>query len=370
MPASQRVSVDVFDDTRCELGEGPAWDPRAREVSWVDIDAGKVLVKGLAGSVRVITTPAPVGAALRRRDGGYLLNLEHGPALLDEDGSVIMRGTFREADQRPPSRAVRGNDAKCDPAGRAFLGTMEYTESDAAGALYRLDPDAQAPVLVEPGAMVSNGLGWSPDATLMYYVDSPTRRIDVFDYEIETGQVSARRPFVHIEDGAGFPDGLCVDAEGGVWIALWGGAGLRRYTAAATLDQFIELPCSQVTSCAFVGVDLDRLVVTSAWSGLPAPPETAGMTYTFEPGVPGLPVAAFGTSSATGTGVAYWTRSAASSRRSFRQCQAAHRSCEACCSMLRASPERNRAAWSCEYSNEPTRLEALSSGRSSRLRMR
>jgi sugar lactone lactonase YvrE len=296
MTITRATPIEVFDETACELGESPSWDPRTGEVAWVDILAGRLYRRPLGGDRRTLDTPVPVGAAIACRAEGFLLNLEDGPALLAENGTVTRLGTFVEADSgRAPAMRVRGNDAKCDPRGRAFIGTMEYTETIAAGALYRLDPTAVVPVPVLPGALVSNGLGWSPDVTKMYYADSPTGRVDVFDYDVDSGALSNRRPLIEVETSSGLPDGLSIDIDGCIWLALWNGAGVRRYTPSGELDRIVELPCPKTTSCAFVGAALDQLVVTSAWHGIPADERrTSGRTFIFDPGVTGVPVSGFG----------------------------------------------------------------------------
>jgi sugar lactone lactonase YvrE len=176
------------------------------------------------------------------------------------------------------------NDGACDRAGRFFAGTMAEDEATPAGALYRLDPDHVVTRLVA-GVTVSNGIGWSPDERLMYYVDSPTRRVDVFDYDPATGAIEGRRPFASLPPGDAVPDGLTVDAEGGVWVALWGGSAVHRYDRAGRLDRVLEIPSVNVTSCAFGGAGLDQLYVTAA----AGPGETEGALYRWPAGVPGQP---------------------------------------------------------------------------------
>jgi sugar lactone lactonase YvrE len=291
--------VEVFDDRICQLGEGPYYDDRSGRVGWVDILGRSVLWRALGtGETGAIPVEGHIGAAVPRERGGLVLCLPTGPVLLDPDGGEHRLAGFTEADAaagrpRPVAApAVRGNDAKADPYGRLWLGTMAYNETAGAGALYRLEPEGSTPLRVLDGVTVSNGLGWSPDGSLMYYVDSPTRRIDVFDYRGPTGAVAGRRPFAAIEAGAGFPDGLCVDAAGGVWVALWGGGALRRYTPDGSLDRVLEVGTAQVTSCAFAGPGYEDLIITTAGRHRPDP--GAGLTYVHRPGdVVGAPVHRF-----------------------------------------------------------------------------
>ncbi len=151
---------------------------------------------------------------------------------------------------------------------------MRYDEATGGGTLSRVTGDGTVTVLLDD-ATVSNGTGWSPDGRLMYYIDTPTRRVDVFDAG-EDGTVSGRRPLAVIEEGAGFPDGLTVDADGCVWVALWDGAAVRRYTPSGELDRVIELPVPRVTACAFGGPALTDLYITTARVGLTAPHPLAG----------------------------------------------------------------------------------------------
>ncbi|QSB16908.1 SMP-30/gluconolactonase/LRE family protein [Natronosporangium hydrolyticum] len=290
--------MDVFDDRPCQLAEGPFYDPATGRVGWVDILGCRVRWRDLAtGETGEVTTSGHVGAAVLRRGGGMVLCLPAGPVLLDDAGQQRHLGTFAEADQvagAPPAAdapARRSNDAKADPAGRLWLGTMAYDETPGAGALYRLDPGASAPVRVLGEVTISNGLGWSPDHRLMYYVDTPTGRIDVFDFDLASGAITNRRPFVTVA-GEGSPDGLCVDAAGGVWVALFNGGAVRRYTPEGALDRVVEVGTPMVTSCAFAGPDHRQLIITTARLDRDDP--RAGLIYVHEPGdVTGLPVERF-----------------------------------------------------------------------------
>jgi sugar lactone lactonase YvrE len=158
------------------------------------------------------------------------------------------------------------NDGRCDPAGRFWAGTMSTEREPGAGSLYRLEQvgGALLPQRVLGGLTVANGIDWSPEGRLMYYIDSPTQRIDVFDFDVETGAISNRRIFAEIPKAEGLPDGMVVDAEGGVWVALFGAGRLRRYTPSAVVAQEIEVPVALVTSAAFGGPGLGDLYITTA----------------------------------------------------------------------------------------------------------
>jgi sugar lactone lactonase YvrE len=254
--------AELLVDARARIGEGPVWDERSGRVVWVDIE-GRALhsTDPETGATSTQPMPMPIGVAVPRQSGGYVAALEDGFYSIDADGRT---DRIAEIDNR--ARGLRFNDGACDPAGRFLAGTMAYDFKPGAGSLYRLDPDLRVSRLLDD-VTISNGLGWSPDGGTMYYVDTPTMRIDAFDYDVESGAMSGRRPFVEI-DGDGRPDGLCVDVEGAVWIALWPGWSVRRYLVDGTLDAILPLPVAQVSSCAFGGPALDELFITSAWSTL------------------------------------------------------------------------------------------------------
>ncbi|WP_412543111.1 SMP-30/gluconolactonase/LRE family protein [Longispora sp. K20-0274] len=244
--------IEVLDTPAAEVGEAPMWDARRDCLWWVDIPAGRVHQTRLdTGRTRTRTFDGPVSAALPMAAGTLLVANDRDLVEMPVPGFDRRRVLHR----LPPGG--RANDGKADPRGRLWIGTVAAV--DARGALYRCD-STPTPVLGDLG--ISNGLGWSPDGTRMYHADTPTRRIDVLDYDPGTGIATARRPFAAVD---GMPDGLAVDTDGGVWVALFGGSALHRYTANGRLDHVVELPVSHPTSCAFVGEDL---YVTSARSRL------------------------------------------------------------------------------------------------------
>ncbi|MFE0451505.1 SMP-30/gluconolactonase/LRE family protein [Streptomyces sp. NPDC058914] len=268
MTTTHTSRYEVAVRAEATLGEGPTWDPAAGHLLWLDILGTRLHTYDPATGRRTVrVTDQHVGAAKPRAGGGLVLNLRDGVALLDGDGEGL-RWLHHE-----PVPGRRANDAAVAPDGSLWAGTMRYDEAPGGGTLSRLGGDGSVEVVLDDVA-VSNGTGWSPDGRLMYYTDSPTRRVDVFDHA--DGRVSARRPFVEIEDGAGFPDGLTVDADGCVWVALWDGGAVRRYTPTGELDRVISLPTPRITACAFGGTDLTDLYITTARVGLTAPHPVAG----------------------------------------------------------------------------------------------
>lgn len=251
----------------------------------VDMLAGDIVALDGDGAVRERLRVGGVAAALRpRRDGGLVVAVERGFALIDAGGNVE---PLPEVWSDP---SVRMNDGATDPDGRFYCGSMAYDMTPGAGALYRLDAGGGVTVVMQ-SVTCSNGLAWSPDGTTAYYVDSLTYRIDAFDYD---GELTNRRPFATVDESQGMPDGLTVDREGGVWVTFWGGSAVRRFGPGGAVDEVLELPVTQVTACTFGGPALDELYITTSRQEVPEgeQPE-AGSVYRARPGVSGLPAAPF-----------------------------------------------------------------------------
>src|SRR4051794_17499502 len=238
-------------------GEGPVWSERWGGLRWVDVLAGDVLSLAADGTVQRRHVANVVAALRPRRAGGAVLGIERGFALEETDGTIIHLSELW-ADEN-----VRMNEGACDPAGRFYCGSMAYDKRAGAAAVYRLDPDRSVRLVLD-GVTVSNGLDWSPDGSLAYYNDTDTGRVDLFDYDRDAG-LHDRRPFVMT---GGRPDGLTVDAEGGIWVALSDGGVVRRYTADGVLDEVVELPVTKTTACTLGGPGLDELFITTSREGL------------------------------------------------------------------------------------------------------
>jgi sugar lactone lactonase YvrE len=274
---------------QAKLGESPTWDAHSRTVIWVDILGRRVhRYRPSDGSVRPsFPTDVDVGAAIPRRGGGLVLALASGLALIDEGSQQITDIVAVEGDVR----GNRMNDAKCDAAGRLWAGTMAYAKTKGAGSLYRLDPNMQVTRVLE-GLTISNGLGWSPDNRTMYFIDSAEGAVEAFDFELAAGTLTNRRRLIDVSPELGTPDGMTVDSEGGLWVAIWNGAAVHRYLPDGTLDRTVRLPCSLVTSCTFAGDLMDELYITTASHEL-TPAELsrqpgAGGLFSLHPGVRGV----------------------------------------------------------------------------------
>jgi sugar lactone lactonase YvrE len=272
-------------DVQAELGEGALWDWRHGLLVSVDLLAGRLLLSDpVDGSTRAIDVGQPVGAPLLRGDDELLLAVRDGFASVELASGTVSPLVAVEADQP----ANRMNDGACDARGRCFAGPMAFDKSPGAGALYRLDPDLSVHRILD-GIGISNGIGWSPDAKRMYHVDTLTGGIDEHDYDPETGAPARKRRLVDAEPGWGRPDGLAVDAEGGIWVAFWDGWAVRRFDPDGALSGVIELPVARPTRPAFGGPRLDRLYVTTARG----PGGLGGAILAVEPGVRGLPASVF-----------------------------------------------------------------------------
>jgi L-arabinonolactonase len=280
-------------DVRAEVGEGPAWDDRAGVLWWVDIKGQRLFrFDPTSGENRAWPMPERIGCVIPRQDGGLIGAFQTGFKGIDPESGAVTPIVDPEPD-RPGNRF---NDGKCDRRGRLFAGTMDDAEVACTGTLYRLDPDLSIHV-VRRDVHLSNGLGWSPDDRLMYYTDSLRRLIWVCDYDADRGAVANERVFARVAEEAGVPDGLCVDADGFVWSAHWGGWRVTRYAPDGRIDRVLEMPVPQPSSCAFGGPDLATLYVTSAAIGmseadLAKAPQGGGL-FALEVGVRGQPVSRF-----------------------------------------------------------------------------
>ena len=278
-----------------QLGEGTRWDERRQELLHVDILAGRVYRhkindNGVLSLVRTHEVPGTVGAvAPVENDEGWLLAADRNISYLRPDGDLRLI-----AEVAPDE--TRMNDAACDPQGRFWAGTLANDQHPGGGSLYRLERNGRIE-LIRDGLTISNGLGWSPDGRTMYLADSGPGIIYAFSFDPEEGTISDDRVLVDVPDDVGSPDGLTVDAEGDLWVAIYGGGRVQRYSPDGQLREELFIPAEQTTCCAFGGPGLHRLYVTTGtenWTDERRQAEpSAGLVYMFDTDATGQPAAPF-----------------------------------------------------------------------------
>lgn len=285
---TNELQTEVFQQSGASLGEGPSWDDRTKSLTWVDITAGTVhVVNESSLELHTFNIGSDVGAALPAAPGSWLLAAGDGLTILRNDGTMEPLLSVLS----DPS--IRFNDAKCDPHGRAFIGTMAYSQQPGLASLFRLDGRASVETIFS-GLTVSNGMAWSPAGDTFWFIDSATHSVSRFEFDPATGSVGRELSKIHIPAELGMPDGACIDDDGCIWVALWGGSAVHRYTPDGLLDSIIRFPVSQVTSCAIGGASNDVLFVTSARHGLSsdqlAAQPLAGSVFATAANITGRPV--------------------------------------------------------------------------------
>ena len=259
------MSAELYYKMECLLGEGPAWDHRNRELLWVDIDNHTVyFLKDGTKIPEKFVFEQKIGFAVPRKGDEYIIGLQDGLYSFDRKDSSIKLICNPE----PELIDNRWNDGKCDPDGNLWAGTMSTKDLYDQGGLYRLDRTMKLrPMLQKIG--ISNGLAWNSELGKMYYIDSPTRSIQCFNYKKRDNTLSPPSKVFKLPKEMGYPDGMTIDEDGMLWVAHWdGGCIARWHPETGQLITTIEIPAPRVTSCSFGGKDLSQLFVTTARVGL------------------------------------------------------------------------------------------------------
>lgn len=255
------MKVEPIFDIYSEHGEGPVWDPIAQKLFWVDLLQGKYFKADVKNnSVEEYSIGQPLGfLALRKNNRGLVMGVRDGFGFYDE-----IKNHFRLIEPSPEQNntQVRFNDGAVDPMGRLFGGTMEWDGADNMGKLFRLDTD-QSWHLLEENIHITNGMGWNPDKNKFFMIDTLRQVMYAYDYQIETGEISNRRIHIQFEENE-FPDGMCIDSDGGFWVAMWGGSKVIHFDKNGLKMLDINMPVSHPTSCCFGGKDMKTLFITSS----------------------------------------------------------------------------------------------------------
>lgn len=259
----QTIIADLAAKLDCNVGEGPFWDDTKEELYFVDITNREIKIfHPDSKSIKTIQFNQEISAVFLDHQSELIVAARDGVFAATRDG--VLKALLAPIELEDTS--IRTNDAKCDATGRMWVGTMAFDFRPGAAALFSFDSDNLKEVVST--LTISNGTGWSVDQKLMYFIDSPTKRVDIFDFDLESGELGNRRPFLSLEDLDAFPDGLTTDEDGGVWVALFGGGEVRRFDSDGVLTHVVSIPVKQVTSCCFGGGDMSELFITTAQYGM------------------------------------------------------------------------------------------------------
>lgn len=286
----KEISAECVCETKAVLGEGPSWLSSRKQVLWVDIESSLVcLFDPGKKENKTFAMGCHVGSVVPAANGDVVAATQKGFTRLELDSGNLT--PLCDPEEHLPDN--RFNDGKCDPSGRFWAGTMGYDETQTSGSLYVLDENLKSRKILD-GISISNGLAWTQDHRTMYYIDTPTMRVDAFDFDPIDSKIQNRRTAIRIPEGIGYPDGMTIDREGMLWICLWDGWAVTRWNpnTGEQLEK-ISLPVARATSCCFGGTDMDELYITSAStrlneSELEKQPLAGGL-FRAKPGVSGLP---------------------------------------------------------------------------------
>ncbi len=256
---------EVLSSHTCELGEGPVWDAGNNRLYWVDILNGILHWHNFSDHTNeALAIGQKIGSVALAGDGRLVAALETGFYFINIHQKCVSAIVTTEKE----IEGNRFNDGKCDPAGRFWAGSMSMGDEPHAGKLYMLNTEHQVKERIADVGC-SNGLAWSADFSTFYFIDSLSSEVVAYDYDMPSGEISNRRVIIRFTPEEGIPDGMTIDSEGALWIALWNGWRVNRYSPhdGKLLDQIL-LPVSLVTSCTFGGQDLTDLYITSAKTGL------------------------------------------------------------------------------------------------------
>lgn len=285
----------LFKKVEAQLGEGAVWDDQINRLLWIDIEGKKLFVLDpFDKTLTTIDVKAPIGTVVPASPDKVVYALSDGIFEMD----LLSRATQKIADPEADLPANRMNDGKCDPEGRLWVGSMAYEQTPYAAALYRIDAQGSHKMMLD-SITISNGICWSLDQKTMYYIDTPTSEVKAFDYDRESGEISQGRVAIKIPESMGFPDGMTIDAEGKLWVALWNGNAVSRWDPdTGELIKSYPVDAHNVSSCAFGGITMDTLFITTAQVDM-SPEELekypdAGSVFALVPGVKGVKAFRYG----------------------------------------------------------------------------
>lgn len=254
--------VKSFLDTQCQLGEGAIWNSKTGELYFIDIEGKKLFTfNESTKKLSIFDVDERIGTVVPTHNPNkVIIALQNG---IFEFDLKLKEKTLLSNPEKNRTKN-RMNDGKCDPVGRLWVGSMHLEQVKGAASLFKIEPDGSFETMIEK-VTISNGIVWSIDESTVYYIDTPTGQVQAFDYDRTSGKIINRKPIITVPESMGYPDGMTIDTEGMLWIALWNGNAVTRWNPdTGELISKIEVPAHNVSSCAFGGENLETLYITSA----------------------------------------------------------------------------------------------------------